>query len=147
MVAVAGPGRHPDGGGLYLQATPAGASWLFRFVYRGKENWMGLGKVDMGRQAESLATARAKAENARQALIEGKDPLAEKRAAEAAKVAATKPKPPLFRDAARDYMAANRPDWKSEVHREQWRTTLGAVRLSSHVKEQLKCRRKIRGRA
>jgi integrase len=124
MVAAATPGRHPDGGGLYLQATPSGASWLFRFVYRGKENNMGLGKVDMGRLSESLATARGKADAARRHLIEGRNPLEARRDAEAAAADAAKPKAPLFRDAAAEFMRVNRVDWKSKVHKEQWRTTL-----------------------
>jgi integrase len=38
------PGRHPDGGGLYLQvAAPGQASWVYRFPWEGKERWMSLG--------------------------------------------------------------------------------------------------------
>jgi integrase len=38
------PGRHADGGGLYLQvAAPGQASWVYRFPWDGKERWMSLG--------------------------------------------------------------------------------------------------------
>jgi integrase len=38
------PGKHADGGGLYLQvAQPGQASWVYRFPWEGKERWMSLG--------------------------------------------------------------------------------------------------------
>ena len=37
------PGRLSDGGGLYLQVTPAGVkSWVFRYASLGREHFMGL---------------------------------------------------------------------------------------------------------
>ena len=37
------PGLMADGGGLYLQITPAGAkSWIYRFTMNGKTRDMGL---------------------------------------------------------------------------------------------------------
>jgi integrase len=122
MVAAAtDPGRYADGGGLYLQVTPAGKSWLFRYVFAGKENWMGLGKVDIGRLAESLAAARGKAADGRSAIVAGKDPLAERRASEAPKTPAAVV---TFREAAQDYLRLRSDDWKNKVHKQQWVYTL-----------------------
>jgi hypothetical protein len=40
-----GPGRHADGGGLYLQVGSGGArSWVYRFKLDGREREMGLGQ-------------------------------------------------------------------------------------------------------
>jgi integrase len=40
------PGKHADGGGLYLQvAQPGQASWVYRFAWEGKERWMSLGSA------------------------------------------------------------------------------------------------------
>jgi hypothetical protein len=50
QVKQAKPGMHPDGGGLYLQATTGkdgqiNKSWIFRFAVAGKERQMGLGSL------------------------------------------------------------------------------------------------------
>ena len=65
-VKNAPPGMHPDGGGLYLQATRAAddtinRSWIFRFVLDGRERHMGIGSL----QSVSLASARQRAAEAR----------------------------------------------------------------------------------
>ena len=71
------PGRHSDGGGLYLNVGPAGTkSWLFMWVPPGgKRKEMGLGAYPI----VTLAKARAKASDCRQAVSEGRDPIAEKK--------------------------------------------------------------------
>ncbi len=49
-------GMYPDGGGLYLQVTGAGAkSWLYRYTLNGRTREMGLGPL----HTISLAVARA----------------------------------------------------------------------------------------
>lgn len=60
-----------DGGGLYLEVTPAGGK-VFRLKYRidGKEKTLTIGKYP----TVSLAEARAAAENARRLLVSGQDP-------------------------------------------------------------------------
>jgi hypothetical protein len=56
------PGRHSDGGGLYLQISPTGAkSWLFMFKRDGKRSELGLGSI----RDVSLADVRQKASDAR----------------------------------------------------------------------------------
>jgi hypothetical protein len=52
------PGRHGDGGNLYLHVEPSGARrWVFRFVIAGKATEAGLGSADV----VSLAEARERA--------------------------------------------------------------------------------------
>lgn len=71
------PGLYGDGGGLWLQVTGATArSWVFRYAVRGKRHQMGLGSIN----TIDLATARMKVRVCRQLLLEGRDPLAERRA-------------------------------------------------------------------
>src|SRR4051794_18982660 len=71
------PGRHSDGGGLYLNVGPSGGkSWLFMWTPPGgKRKEMGLGAYP----AVTLAKARAKTADCRVAVSEGRDPLVEKK--------------------------------------------------------------------
>jgi hypothetical protein len=44
------PGMYADGSGLYLQVTGDGGkrvakSWIYRFMFGGKEHYMGLGSL------------------------------------------------------------------------------------------------------
>jgi len=116
------PGRHPDGGGLYLQITPTGGkSWIFRYRHLGRERQMGLGPV----QFVPLADARQLAYEARRQRHEGQDPLsvqntrrAEQRAEQRQGV--------TFREAMIAYIEINKAAWRNEKHIQQWRNTLEA---------------------
>jgi hypothetical protein len=45
-VERAKPGRHGDGGGLYLEVADGGsASWVYRWERDGREHWLGLGSA------------------------------------------------------------------------------------------------------
>src|SRR4029450_12144739 len=78
-----GPGRHADGGGLYLDRDEQGRSrWLFMWTRHGKRREMGLGPA--GRDAVSLAEARERAANARDVVRGGGDPIEARKAAAAA---------------------------------------------------------------
>jgi tetratricopeptide (TPR) repeat protein len=78
-VRLASPGTHGDGNGLYLvvRQGPVGLnrSWLFRYSVAGRSHWTGLG----GYPDISLQRARQKAQECRQQLYEGIDPLKRKR--------------------------------------------------------------------
>ena len=68
--ALTEPGRHSDGGGLYLSITPTGARrWVFLYRWRGKPTEMGLGSAVKGNV--SLARARELATEARSLLANG----------------------------------------------------------------------------
>lgn len=62
------PGRHADGGGLYLRITTAGARpWVFLTVSNGKQAEIGIGPA----VSVSLATARRIADEMREAVAVG----------------------------------------------------------------------------
>src|SRR5262249_12267739 len=81
--------------------------------------WLGLGSA----ADFSLKEARERARAARQLLADGKDPLEEKRAAEAAAKLATARKI-TFREAAQRYFDQNADKWRSASHREAFLGTL-----------------------
>lgn len=114
------PGKHADGGGLYLQVGPTGSkSWAFRFMLDGKARQMGLGPV----HTVSLKDARMKAQEARAALLEGIDPLTRKQQQRAARKAeAVKVRD--FEDCAKSYIRAHRAGWRNPKHAAQWDSTL-----------------------
>ena len=105
------PGRHADGGNLYLNVTKTGArSWVFMFKLAGRQREMGLGSV----RDVSLAKARDLAATARQAVAEGRDPLQARQA-----VAVQ-----TFGECADAYIEAMRPGWRNAKHAAQWTMTL-----------------------
>ena len=104
------PGRHGDGGTLFLNVAPGGSkSWIQRLTIDGKRRDIGLG----GFPLVSLAEARDKAFENRKLARAGGDPLAAKR----------RVKLPTFQEAAKRTFEANRPRWRSErVARKWWQT-------------------------
>src|SRR5262245_10383612 len=119
-VRNADAGLYADGAGLYLQVADSGArSWLFRFGRGGRERWMGLGAV----HTVSLAEARERAQRCRLSLLDGKDPIDERRAeraqSELARHAGT-----TFRDCADRLIASHEAGWSNAKHRREWRSTL-----------------------
>ncbi|HRL98304.1 MAG TPA: tyrosine-type recombinase/integrase, partial [Acidovorax sp.] len=74
------PGKHFDGGGLYLDLTKAGGRyWRMKYRHGGKEKLLALGVYP----AVGLKEARAKADEARQQLQAGADPGAVRKEAKA----------------------------------------------------------------
>jgi integrase len=118
------PGRYSDGGGLYLNVSPTGSkSWLFRYKRDGKGHWMGLGSIE----TYSLQEARERARWARQLVGGQRDPIAEKRTAQAA-LRVTELRSMTFRQAALDFLATDRvAQFKNDKHRKQWHSTLAQV--------------------
>ena len=105
------PGRHADGGNLYLNVSKTGArSWVFMFKAAGRQREMGLGS----KSEVSLARARDLAAEARQALAAGLDPL---RARQTAVVK-------TFGECADAYVEAMKPGWRNAKHAAQWAMTL-----------------------
>src|SRR5215831_9165212 len=70
------PGMYADGG-LYLQVTKGGASWIYRYMLAGRAREMGLGPLALF----GLSEARAKALDARRLRHDGIDPIEARRAA------------------------------------------------------------------
>ncbi len=74
------PGRHFDGGGLYLEVTPTGGRyWRMKYRHGGKEKRLAFGVYP----EVTLKDAREKREAARRALDRGDDPGELKKAAKA----------------------------------------------------------------
>ena len=114
------PGVHSDGGGLILRIAKGGSKqWQFRYRWNGKERYMGLGGV----QTVSLSQAREKALYARQAILDGVDPIDQrKRLKQAALSEAISVV--TFREASEQYIKVQSPSWKNAKHRAQWHSTL-----------------------
>lgn len=118
VATISKPGRHSDGGGLYLVVTPLGhRKWVFISTRNGKRQDMGLGSAAKG--GVSLAKAREAAAQAREALASGTDPIAARRAAKrnAARV-------PTFGEVADQLVSTLSPEWRNDKHRAQWSMTL-----------------------
>ncbi len=105
------PGRHSDGGGLYLNVTPAGSrSWVFMWAKNGKRREMGLGPYP----EISLSKARTRASECRELVADGKDPIGERDREEA----------PTFGVAADALIASMEPQFRNDKHIAQWKMTL-----------------------
>lgn len=110
------PGRHSDGGGLYLNVTPSGArSWLFMWKRDGRRREMGLGPL----ASVPLAKAREKAAACRALVADGLDPIEQARAAKSAERSV-----PTFGETAQHYIDAKASEWRNAKHHAQWRMTL-----------------------
>lgn len=120
------PGRHSDGGGLYLVVEgkrdadgKKQVSKRWAFIYRrkrdGKQTEMGLG----GLSSVSLAKARELAAEARARLADGKDPLLARRAEQKAERTI-----PTFEAFAEEVIQSLEKGWRNEKHRDQWRSTI-----------------------
>lgn len=115
-------GMHAVGGvpGLHLQVLPSGGrSWILRTVMGGKRCQIGLG----GYPAVTLAQAREKARDARDAIEQGRNPIAERAAARSA-LAAEHGSLITFKEAAAKFIDAKSAEWSNSKHAAQWGATL-----------------------
>lgn len=109
---ITAPGRHSDGGGLYLFIDPHGRRrWIFMYARDGKRTELGLG----GGRDLSLANARTEATKLREILATGGDPKVER---------AKDDHIPTFGEAADTYVEAMAPSWRNAKHSAQWKMTL-----------------------
>jgi integrase len=127
VATIIKPGRHADGGNLYLSVSKEGwRRWTFLYRDRGtgRLREMGLGPaVGPKRAGLSLADARRKAAQARLLLYNGADPLSAKQAArETAQVARREAK--TFGEFADHFIDSIADGFKSAVHLAQWKSTL-----------------------
>lgn len=98
------PKRLFDGGGMYLEVSPAGGKlWRLKFRFGGKEKRLALGAYP----AVGLADARDKAEAARKLLAQGVDPSAVRKAEKAGEVAQGE----TFELVAREWHEKFKPTW------------------------------------
>ena len=74
------PGKHADGGGLYIEVSPTGSKyWRLKYRFAGKEKRLALGVYP----TVGLKDARGRREDAKKVLARGEDPGAAKKAAKA----------------------------------------------------------------
>jgi integrase len=106
------PGRHSDGGGLFLAIDKCGRRrWVFMYVRRGRRVELGLG----GGRDISLAAARTEAATLRAALVSGQDPK---------QIRARDDNIPTFGECADLYIETMQSGWRNPKHAAQWRMTL-----------------------
>lgn len=98
------PRRLWDGGGLYLEVSPAGGKlWRWKYRFGGKEKRLALGCYP----DVTLAQAREKRDEARKLLAQGVDPGAAKKAEKAAEAGADS-----FEAVAREWYEKQTTRWK-----------------------------------
>ena len=115
------PGRHFDGGGLYLEATPSGGRyWRLKYRFGGKEKLLALGVYP----EVSLKDARHRRDEARRVLAAGSDPGELRKAAKAK----------AHHEAATSFEAVAR-EWLGHQSTRWTPGTLDAIRtsLETHV--------------
>jgi len=141
------PGKYADGDGLYLIVTsPTSKNWSYRYWYKGKQRWYGLGSF----KDVSLKEARLARDAARLRVRTGVDLVQERRAArEEQKAAVRAEKARTFEECAQAYIDECWSNW-SDKHRNQWPSslrryaypTIGQLKISeirpSHIYELLK---------
>jgi hypothetical protein len=114
-MALTKPGRHSDGGGLYLYLSKdARRSWVYLFAWHGRQCEMGRGAYPL----TSLAEARESRDRWRRVLKAGRNPIEARRSGNANLNGKT------FWSCAAEFLAAKSSQWSNAKHRSQWRTTL-----------------------
>jgi len=111
QIKNAKPGKHFDGGGLYLEVKLSGARyWRMKYRYGGKESRLSFGSC----KVVPLSEARRRRDDAHALLRDGKDPATERKAA---KVAKRQNKEAAFPIAAAAWLAYKRKEWAAETYR------------------------------
>ena len=113
------PGRHGDGGGLYLSISRDGDTvrrrWVYLFTRAGKLREMGLGpSPDV-----TLAEARIERDKWATAARAGGDPIGLRKAEKAASRGV-----PTFGQLADEVIESKQAEWRNAKHRAQWGMTL-----------------------
>lgn len=109
QVQTAGEGKYSDGGGLWFEVRGNSRRFFFRFTWQTKKKDLAIGPYP----TTTLAAARAKAAEHRQALADRLDP-----------------RRPVATDSATvrqmlsEFMDLNQSNWKNAKHRQQWTNSL-----------------------
>ena len=116
-MALTKPGRHADGGGLYLSISRDGfgRSWVYLYRWQGRTREMGLGKCF----AVTLADAREARDRWRKVLQSGQDPLAVRHVAPRSI--------PTFGECADRVLKTMLAKSHNARHRDQWRESLQEI--------------------
>lgn len=115
-IRTVGQGMYGDGQGLWLNVRKDGTrAWVFRYMLAGRARAMGLGPL----HTVSLAQARELATTNRRHLLQGIDPIDERRRKRAAAIGRF-----TFKQCAEKFLEAHGSGWRNEKHRKQWASTL-----------------------
>lgn len=120
--AIKEVGYHTCAKGLYLQVSKRGnKSWLFRYTspITKKRREMGLGSLDF----VSLAEARQLAVDNKRLVIDGKDPIEERKQSQLQKQL-EQARNLTFREVAEACIKSKSHEWKNAKHAQQWENTL-----------------------
>ena len=118
--ALDAPGKYGDGRGLYLRVRPTGArQWIYLFSLRKRRREMVLG----AHPSMTLAEARRAADEARNLVADGIDPI-DQRAEGRSSGEPAKSSAPTFSKAAEEYIAAMEATWRNPKSPAQWRMTI-----------------------
>jgi len=115
-------GYHTCGKGLYLQVSKqCTKSWLFRYTspITKKRREMGLGSLDY----VSLAEARQLAVDNKRLVLNGKDPIEERRQSQIQKQL-EQARSLTFKELAKVCIASKSHEWKNAKHAQQWTNSL-----------------------
>jgi integrase len=116
------PGRYTDAlvRGLHVWVKPNLTKyWIFRFTHQGKQQNISLGAFP----TLSVADARLKAQQARDELSKGVNPVTAKQALKPQNTV-SKTEKILFKDFAATCIQAKRAEWTNQKHGDQWEYTL-----------------------
>ncbi len=121
-LSLLGNGMHSDGRGLYFRVTGGSKSWVYRFYEHSRERRIGLGSYP----TVSLADARFKANLQRVKIANGETIVSPTQAKQAKtkEVIAHKDSTRTFREVMEEFFVSKSPEWTSDKHSKQWRTTL-----------------------
>jgi len=119
--------------GLYLQVTNGsrgiGRTWIFRYtspIYRNTNNAGKPRRCEIGfgpLKNRSLAEARQKAFEVRRLILDGIEPLEEKKQ-DIKNKALAEAKRITFADVAKQCIESKKLEWKNEKHKAQWTSTI-----------------------
>lgn len=116
------PGRYAVGGvaGLHLWVKPSGnRSWILRVLVGAIRKDIGLG----GYPDVTLAGARDAARRARDQILQGVNPIEQRRQAKAL-LMADQAKAKTFKDCSAAFIEDRGDEWRNPKHRQQWHNTL-----------------------
>jgi|CXWL01.1.fsa_nt_gi integrase len=114
VASIRKPGRHADGGNLYLRVNGAeGRAWVFLFVWQGRTVELGLGSAHPGQV--SLAEARERAADAHKLIRQGINPKTARRAPVDI---------PTFGEFADELVETLAAGFTNPKHIDQWRMTI-----------------------
>lgn len=124
---LATPGKHNDGGGLYLDVRSAtSASWVFKYTFGGKVDEIGLGS----RKLVTVGLARELRAKYADAVARGDNPKKLHKDAKLETVrAANAPKGASIHELARNHISVIALRLKTEAGREEWVRSLHADRI------------------